>query len=456
MDDLGRVEAPGPKHAIEERIDERIDQRLADLQRLHPRVIDLSLGRIERLLAALDNPHRHLPPVIHIAGTNGKGSTLAFLRAGLEAAGQRVHTYTSPHLVRFNERIGLAGTDIDDVTLVDLIDRVEAANQGEEITYFEVTTAIAYLAYSEHPADWLLLETGLGGRLDATNVIDQPAACVITPVSIDHQSYLGDSLAEIAAEKAGIFKPNVPAVIAPQDDGALAVLENAAAEMGTPLFVGGQDWQTEPCKQGFRYSGQRWALDLPLLALAGDHQRINAATAVACFDLLDLCDVTEENVAISLGQATWPGRLQPVSLGSAGLPGWQYWVDGGHNGAAAAALARWSMDQSETVWLAVAMLDNRTLSEFLRPFVGAVAGIIALPGPGDHDWHTPEAIAAAAMAQGIESATATTVEHAAAQAAQQSPTGRLLITGSLYLVGDVLAHCGAETTASPASPAASR
>ncbi len=439
MDDLSRAAPPGFTINIEQRLDE--------LQRLHPRVIDLSLGRIERLLAALGNPEHRLPPVIHIAGTNGKGSTLAVLRACLEAADQRVHTYTSPHLMRFNERIGLAGADIGDDALLGLIDRVEAANQGEPITYFEITTAIAYLAYAEHPADWLLLETGLGGRLDATNVIDRPALSVITPVSIDHQSYLGDTLEEIAAEKAGIFKPGVPAVIAPQSDVVLKVLESAAAASDTPLFAAGRNWNVAGGEAGLCYRGRRWTIDLPLPSLQGHHQTVNATTAVACLDILDVPGVVEETIVAGFGEAVWPGRLQRVSsLGSACVAGWHFWVDGGHNGAAAAALAVWAADQPGPVWLVAAMLGNRDISEFLGPFAGAVRGVVGVCGPDGHDWHAPKAIADAANRLGLQHYTAATIEVAAALAAQQSPTGTLLVTGSLYLVGDVLARYGPRDT----------
>ena len=438
MADLSRAAAPDSTIGIE--------HRLAELQRLHPRVIDLSLGRIERLLAALGNPQHRLPPVVHIAGTNGKGSTLAVLRACLEAADQRVHTYTSPHLVRFNERIGLSGTDIADDALLGLIDRVEAANEGEPITYFEITTAIAYLAYAGHPADWLLLETGLGGRLDATNVIDRPALSVITPVSVDHQSYLGDTLEEIAAEKAGIFKPGVPAVVAPQSGVVSKVLESAAAATGTPLFAAGRDWNVAGGEIGLCYRGRRWTIDLPLPSLQGHHQTVNAATAVACLDLLDVPGVVEETIVAGFGQAVWPGRLQRVSsLGSVCVAGWHCWVDGGHNGAAAAALADWAADQPGPVWLVAALLGNRDLAEFLGPLAGAagaVRGVIGVSGPGDHDWHAPEAIADAANRLGLQHYTAATIEQAAALAALQSPTGTLLVTGSLYLVGDVLARYG--------------
>lgn len=434
MDDQSRPEPSG--------LSTEIDGRLAHLQKLHPRVIDLSLGRIERLLDALGRPQDRLPPVIHLAGTNGKGSTLAFLHACLAASGKRVHTYTSPHLVRFSERIGLASAPVADDLLLDLIDRVEAANQGQEITWFEITTAIAYLAYAEYPADWLLLETGLGGRLDATNVVEWPALSVITPVSIDHQGYLGDTLEEIAAEKAGIFKPDVPAVIAPQSPVASRVLKDAALAAGTPLFAVPAQWRVESRRDGFAYRGRRWSLDLPTPALAGAHQATNAATAIACLDLLDLPGVGEAEIVAGIGKATWPGRLQRLAGMGEQAPGWQAWLDGGHNRAAADALAVWALQQPGPVWLIAALLDNRDLADFLAPFAGCIQGVIGVAGPGDHDWHGPDTVATVATGLGLKGHSAGSVEQAIALAGQQSPTGTLLVAGSLYLIGDILARYG--------------
>ena len=421
-----------------------VDDRLAALQALHPRVIDLSLGRIERLLDALGRPQDRLPPVVHIAGTNGKGSTLAFLDACLEAAGQRVHTYTSPHLVRFNERIGLAGGPIGDARLLALIDTVEAANAGEAITWFEITTAIAYLAYAETPADWLLLETGLGGRLDATNVVARPALSVITPVSLDHQGYLGDTVERIAAEKAGILKPGITAVVAVQSPEVAQVLQMAAADADAPLYVAPDDWRASARDDGFGYAGRRWSLELPLPGIPGAHQIGNAATAVACLEMLEAPGVDAEAVAAGIRTAHWPGRLQPVA-GIDGVPsGWRLWVDGGHNPAAAEVLAAWAASQPSDVWLVVAMLDNRDAAAFLAPFAGHVGKVVAIPGTGgDHAWHAPEAIAAAASDLGIAARTAASLDAAVAAITQDKAAGAILVAGSLYLVGDVLARAGA-------------
>lgn len=426
----------------------RLAARLRALEGLHPRVIDLSLGRVERLLDRLGRPQDRLPPVIHLAGTNGKGSVLALLDACLTAAGQRVHAYTSPHLVRFNERIRLAGQDIGDDALLALINRVESVNDGAEITFFEVTTALAYLAFAEAPADWLLLETGLGGRLDATNVIATPALSIITPVSLDHQSYLGDTLEAIAGEKAGILKPGVPAVIADQPPEALAVIERAAGEAGAGLYLAGRDWQVEPAEGGLSFRGRDWRLDLPAPALAGAHQIGNAGTAIAALQLLTVSGQLPRNAmpgAISAGlrQVRWPARLQQLTDGplATGLsPGWELWLDGGHNPSAAAALADWIAGSDRPVWLVVALLGNRDPGAFLRPLAGMAAGLFAIPGPGDHDWHTAEDIAGAAAALGLTADTAESVEDAIRQIAATGDQGRILIAGSLYLAGEVLAR----------------
>src|SRR4051794_27858294 len=247
------------------------DRVLTRLMRLHPKKIDLTLGRVERLLAALDNPQDRLPPVIHVAGTNGKGSTVAMLRACLEAAGYRAHVYTSPHLVRFHERIRLAGELIDEDALLAALDECERANGEEPITFFEITTAAAFLAFARIPADIVLFEVGLGGRLDATNVIPHPAATAITPISLDHQAFLGNTIAAIAGEKAGILKFAAPAVIGPQPDEAAAVIEARALAIGALLYRWGREWHCEAAGDGMRYEGEKWRLDLPLPSLPGAH-----------------------------------------------------------------------------------------------------------------------------------------------------------------------------------------
>jgi len=276
------------------------DRVLERLGRLHPKLIDLSLGRVERLLAAVGNPQDDLPPVVHVAGTKGKGSTVATMRACLEAAGYRVHAYISPHLVRFHERIRLAGHLIDEEALIALLEECERANRDAPITFFEITTAAAFLAFARTPADIVLLEVGLGGRLDATNVVRRPAVTAITPVSLDHQAFLGDTVAAIAGEKAGILKPGITAVIAPQPREAAAVIEARAEAVSAPLYRARHEWRCEASGGGMRYEGERWRLDLPLPSLIGAHQVVNAGTAIAPKALVDCCNVAVSQREVAL------------------------------------------------------------------------------------------------------------------------------------------------------------
>ena len=294
------------------------DLILAGLHALHPKSIDLSLGRVERLLAALDHPERRLAPVVHIAGTNGKGSTLAMLAAMLQAAGRRVDRYISPHLVAFNERILIDGAPIAEERLARCLERCEVANAGLPITFFEITTAAAFLAFAEGQAEWVLLETGLGGRLDATNVVARPRLCLISPVSMDHESYLGDTLAKIASEKAGILKPGVPAVIAAQPPDALAAIEERAAEVGAPLLLQDRDWGVWPTATGLRVEASGRRLELPRPVLAGTHQIGNAGLAVAAALQLDEAKLDTKAIGRGLEAARWPARLQRLVAGAIG------------------------------------------------------------------------------------------------------------------------------------------
>jgi dihydrofolate synthase/folylpolyglutamate synthase len=373
------------------------DAVLDRLTRLHPKVIDLSLGRIERLLLRLGSPERGLPPVVHVAGTNGKGSVIAYLRAMLEAAGQRVHAYTSPHLTRFHERIRLNGTLIGEPELVDLLEECETANGPSPITFFEVTTAAAFLAFTRHPADILLLETGLGGRLDATNVVERPLLSVITPVSIDHVQFLGDTLEAIAAEKAGILKPGVPAVIGPQAAEALAVIESRAAEVGAPLSCAGRDWQFEAKDDGITFveAGASRAFGRP--ALPGAHQIENAAMALAAARRLDGFGLDDEALGRGLSGARWPGRLQTLTQGPlpALLPdGWELWLDGGHNAAAGLALAEAiGRRRDRPLHLIFGMMNSKAVREFLRPLAPLAQSLHAVAIPGEPNSLSAEAAA---------------------------------------------------------------
>jgi dihydrofolate synthase / folylpolyglutamate synthase len=318
------------------------DRVLIRLMSLHPKKIDLTLGRVERLLAALGNPQDKLPPVIHVAGTNGKGSTVATMRACLEAAEYRVHAYTSPHLVRFHERIRIAGALIDEDALLAALDECERANRGAPITFFEITTAAAFLAFARAPADIVLLETGLGGRLDATNVIRHPATTAITPISLDHQAFLGDTIAAIAGEKAGILKQGAPAVIGPQPDEAAAVIESRALAIGAPLYRWHREWRCEAFGPGMRYEGEKWRLDLPPSSLPGAHQIGNAGIALACLERLDGFSLSQEALAAGLRRIDWPARMQRLTRGPLAEilpPGWEAWLDGGHNPGAGQVLA---------------------------------------------------------------------------------------------------------------------
>lgn len=434
---------------------ERADAILARLNRLHPKVIDLSLGRIERLLDRLGRPQESLPPVLHVAGTNGKGSVVATLRAIAEAAGHRVHVYTSPHLVRFNERIRLAGRLIEDKTLTALLEEVEAANGDDPITFFEITTAAALLAFARTPADLCLLEVGLGGRLDATNVVPRPAACAITPVSLDHQGYLGDSLAEIAAEKAGILRTPAPVVVGPQEAAALAVITQTAERVGSKPHVFGQDWQvglTDDADGEARllYRDHRGALDLPAPNLAGPHQAINAGTAIALLRQQQAVASPEAAIRAGLGWVRWPGRLQKLECGPlrARLPAEsELWLDGGHNPAAARALREALpaiADGPRPIDLVIGMQGHRDIEAFLKPLAGLASSVHALTLSGVDAPAPAASIAATANALGIQGLMASGVAAALDSIAKRlaGQDAIVLITGSLYLAGEVLAMNG--------------
>lgn len=425
-----------------------LTQALARVQSLHPRVIDLSLGRIERLLAALGHPERALPPVFHIAGTNGKGSVLAFLRAMLEAAGYTVHLYTSPHLVRFNERIVVAGKEIGDGELLSLLDECEAANQGEAITFFEFTTAAAYLAFARAPADILLLETGLGGRLDATNVIDQPVLTAITPVSLDHQGFLGDDLGGIAAEKAGILKAGVTGVVSAQPAPAMAAIAARAAEIGAPLTREGANWSVTETKEGLRYEGRIGTLALPRPNLAGAHQIANAGMALACLDALDGFPVADDAAkARGITGAHWPARLQRLTAGPlvGALPDrWELWLDGGHNPAAAQVLADWAdgLSDGRPLHLISAFLETKDAKTFLQIIAPKAASLHALAPAGEHAYIPAETLAGFGRALGLEAAVSADASAAIKELARRGGPARVLICGSLYLAGEVLTANG--------------
>jgi dihydrofolate synthase/folylpolyglutamate synthase len=429
-----------------------IDPILERVMRLHPRSIDLGLERIERLLAALGSPQKKLPPIVHVAGTNGKGSLVAYLRAMGEAAGYRVHAYTSPHLVRFNERIRVAGRLIEDDALDDLLTECERANGEQPITFFEITTAAAYLAFSRTPADLAVIEVGMGGRYDATNVIE-PALSAITPIGYDHTGFLGDRLEGIAGEKAGILKHAVPAVSGRQREASAAVIAAEAAKLAAPLFRMGREWQVSPTAAGFRYQSDLMTLDLPTPALAGAHQIDNAATAMACVERLRAATLGIDDAAVRKGLASveWPARLQKLSRGplvEALPPGAELWLDGGHNEDCGLALARMAGDWASEpaplpLYLVFGMLTTKDASGFLRPLARHARAARAVPFPEGHSAYTPAEACAKAAEVGLDCLPAYSIGAALEDllASQPAPM-RILICGSLYLAGDVLARNG--------------
>jgi len=424
------------------------DAALDRLKTLHARAIDLSLGRVGRLLETLGRPQDRLPPVIHVAGTNGKGSTVAFLRAIGEAAGLRVHAFTSPHLVRFAERIRLAGRLIDDEALTDLLDRVERANAGEPITFFEITTAAALLAFAETPADLCLLEVGLGGRYDATNVVPAPAVSVIAPVDLDHREFLGDTVEQIAAEKAGILRPGVPAVIGRQSEPALGVIEAEAERLGAPLLVMGRDFDSWPERGGMAFSDAQGLLDLPGPALPGPHQVDNAGLAIAAARALADARITDAAVAAGIAGAVWPARMQRLTAGplaeAAAARGADLWLDGGHNPHAARALAdtlaRMAARDGRPTTLIAGLLANKDADAWFAAFAGSGARVLTVGGYAEAATE-PEALAEAARRAGLEAEPTGDLDTALSRAlSANGPPPRLLIAGSLHLAGEALSR----------------
>jgi dihydrofolate synthase/folylpolyglutamate synthase len=414
------------------------DFLLDRMMTLHPKSIDLTLGRMHHILAALGHPERRLPPVIHIAGTNGKGSTLAMIRAGLEGAGQTCHAYTSPHLARFHERIRLAGTLIDEDALSAALDHCLAANGDDPITFFEITTAAAFAAFADTPADWCLLEVGLGGRLDATNVIDTPKLTVITPVSFDHEAYLGTTLAAIAGEKAGILKRGVPCVVGPQTDEALEVIESRAASLGAPLLAHGQHWHAWAERDRLIVQDETGLADLPLPVLRGPHQIANAGAAIVALRHLGLDEAACE---AAVSRAEWPARMQRLTgtTWNALAPEAELWLDGGHNPAAGEAISATlaALPPRET-HLICGMLNTKDVAGYLRPLASHAAGLTAVSIPDTVATLSAADTAAAARSVGLPAGTAEDVAAALTGLATTHPTARVLICGSLYLAGAVL------------------
>ncbi|GLR67678.1 bifunctional folylpolyglutamate synthase/dihydrofolate synthase [Acidocella aquatica] len=411
----------------------RFDASLERLHRLYPKLIDLKLDRLVRLLGALGDPQLRLPPVIHVAGTNGKGSVCAFARAMAEAAGLRVHVYTSPHLVKFNERIRLAGALVSDEALAGALDEIEAVNEGNQITVFEAITAAAFLLFARVPADLCVVEVGLGGRFDATNVV-RPAACAITSISMDHQDFLGDTLGVIAAEKAGIIKPGVPVVVGGQAPEALAAIMDAAQAAAAPLLLRGRDWEVAAAPGGLRFQG----MDLPPPALAGVHQAENAAIAMMTLRAAGF-DFSPEVLAAGLRAVEWPARLQLLHGALLALlpQGSELWLDGAHNPGGAEALAAQLQSWAGPVTLVLGMKQAKDVGEVMRILLPHAAQIFAVAEPGQHLALPVEAIVEASGGRALVGP-----DVAGALAQITAPT-RVLICGSLYLAGEVLKMDGA-------------
>ena len=427
------------------------DAILERLLELHPKIIDLSLDRMTRLLDRLGNPERSLPPVIHIAGTNGKGSTGAFLRAGLEAAGKSVHAYTSPHLAHFHERIRLNGKLIAESALAELLAECEEVNGGDAITFFEVTTVAALLAFSRNPADYCILEVGLGGRLDATNVIDDPALTIITPVSIDHQSYLGDTLPQIAGEKAGIIKPGVPIVVGRQEEDALKVIAEQAARKKAMVHAFGADWSIRREANGFSVQYPDGLIDLPRPVLPGEHQFENAGAAIMALALLGFDD--EKIATAAVTNAEWPARMQRLREGplfDIAPGGCELWLDGGHNPAAGEAIASLIADMEEQspkpFYMICGMLNTKDPTGYLEPFHGLVRRVYCVSIPGETATLDAEDLMDFALDADLDSVAVEDVATALRLIAGEESTDleppRILICGSLYLAGRILRENG--------------
>ncbi len=420
------------------------------MTQLYPKLIDLSLERILRLLGKMGNPERHLAPVIHVAGTNGKGSTVAFMRAMLEAAGYCVHVYTSPHLQHFHERIRIAGKLISESALCENLLECERVNAGEPITFFEITTVAALSAFASTPADVVLLEVGLGGRLDTTNVIPHAAVTAITPVDFDHQELLGDTLAKIAFEKAGILKPGVPAIIGPQKPESERVIRAQAEKLAAPLLMYGEDWMSDAENGRMVYQHNDGLLDLPLPALAGRHQLINAGAAITCLRALHGFEIDTQAIAAGLKNVEWPARLQRITSGAllAKLPeGAELWLDGGHNPACAVVLASAMGEMEERyprpLYLICGMLNSKDARGYFEAFHGLAREVRTIAIPREANSFEAGGLALAAQAAGCTAAPAATLTRALHEiSALNGPPPRVVICGSLYLAGHVLTLSG--------------
>jgi dihydrofolate synthase/folylpolyglutamate synthase len=423
-----------------------IEDALEKVAARRPQLIDLGLSRVTRTLDRLDRPHHRLPPTFHVAGTNGKGSTCAYLRAIIEASGASAHAFISPHLIRYNERIVLAGQEISDEAFIDAIKRVDRAAGDDELTFFEAITCAAFVAFAETPADFLILEVGLGGRLDATNVLERPLAAVVTPIGLDHMNFLGSTIGAVAREKAGIFRSGAPAVVGVQSEEAMAALEEAARAAGARYFGYGQSWSHQIENGRLIYQDEDRLCDLDAPRLVGAHQFDNAALSVAAIRAAGL-SFTDEELSQGVASARWPARLQPLHEGKivelirAGAPGADVWLDGGHNPHAALALAAAMADFEDKapspLVLVAGMQDNKDAHGFFFAFAGLADEVIAVKSH-HRAAASEDVIAAAAMGAGLKARAAASLEDAARMAGARGAPLRVLICGSLYLAGEVL------------------
>lgn len=425
-----------------------IEAVLARIAARRPRIVDLSLDRVFAALSRLGDPHKRLPPAFHVAGTNGKGSTVAYLKAALEAAGKSVHVYTSPHLVRFNERVVVAGNEISDAALIGALERCDEAVGDQKLTYFETATCAAFLVFAETPADYLVLEVGLGGRLDATNVLDRPLAAVVTAVDMDHEQFLGDQLALVAAEKAGIFRKDAPAVIGPQSPDAMAALMARAEEIGAPAFAFGRQWTAYSEHGRLTYQDENGLSDLAAPRLFGAHQIENAGIAVAALKAAGV-DIGDEAISAGLSSACWPARMQRLTTGPLIDAARQalgeepeIWLDGGHNPSAgrvvAAAVADLEARSPKRLVMISGMQANKNAEGYFAPFADIAAKVYAVAA--DHEGAAaPEAVAAAAEKAGLKAQACPSVDDALRVAcAESEEPPRILVSGSLYLAGEIL------------------
>jgi dihydrofolate synthase/folylpolyglutamate synthase len=422
-----------------------LEKIIARFDRYHPARIDLTLERIIRLLDELNSPHKDLPRVIHVAGTNGKGSTISFLRSIYEAAGLVVSTYTSPHLIGFNERYVLEGDIISESDLCAILKEVEAINNGEPITQFEILTAAAFLSLSRTNSDVVLIETGLGGRFDATNVVDNPIATIITPVSMDHEMFLGSNINSIAGEKAAIQKSGAKSIIAPQSEEVMKVIERQGIEVGAKIYQAGVDYEFEKIKNGFSYTSKMLSISIPRMSLVGPHQIINAATAVACVEQCEQIQIDEKHIINGISNASWSGRLELLSDGilKRCLPqGWDVWLDAGHNEAAGKALcdslSEIRLGHKKPLHIFFGMLEDKNPAVFLKSLVKHAASLTAVPLVDEPRGHIPEDLLALLRDEGIEAISETSIEEALNNLAKKSHLATILICGSHSLVGRII------------------